>query len=298
MVRQANAFCASVLAFMLAVGAPLVSHAEPVLGAIHRIERDLGARVGFYMRDLQSGEVITHAADDRFPLNSTFKLLACGAALHSVEQGDARLADTVSIDEIHLVSYSPAVRAHLAAGHSVLSLDDACRMTLSVSDNTAANIVLSKIGGPSALTAYLRSIGDEVTRLDRMEPDLNTSVPGDLRDTTTPRAIAHSVEQLLLGEALSAPSRAVLRGWLAEHSVADALFRATLPSNWAIDDRTGAGGYGSRSIVAVLYPPQRQPIIAALFMTETDASFPARNAAIADVGAAIVERTRPSAPSD
>ncbi|MBB5517186.1 beta-lactamase class A/beta-lactamase class A CARB-5 [Rubricella aquisinus] len=273
--------------------APLAAHAEPVRDAIHRIERDLGARVGFYMRDVESGEVITHAADDRFPLNSTFKLLACGAALHSVTKGDARLTDTVQLDEIEIVSYSPAVQAHMAVGNGTLSLDDACRMTLSVSDNTAANVVLSKIGGPAGLTAYLRSIGDAVTRLDRMEPDLNAARPGDPRDTTTPRAIANSVEHLLLGEGLPAPSRAILRGWLAQHSVADDLFRAALPPDWAIEDRTGAGGYGSRSIVAVLYPPQRQPIIAALFITETDASFPRRNAAIAEVGAAIVARTRP-----
>ncbi len=162
-------------------------------------------------------------------------------------------------------------------------------MMLSVSDNTAANIVLSALGGPNALTAFLRSTGDQITRLDRWETALNASVPGDLRDTTTPRAMAHTVQRLVLGNVLAPASRATLRAWLADHRVADALFRAALPSGWSIDDRSGAGGYGSRSIVAVLYPPDRKPIIASLFMTETKADFASRNAAAARVGRAIVE---------
>lgn len=127
-----------------------------------------------------------------------------------------------------------------------------------------------------------------MTRLDRWETELNQAIPGDLRDTTTPLAIGLSVENLLLADTFSSTSLATLREWLSHHSVADGLFRAALPPTWSIDDRTGAGGHGSRSIVAVIYPPNREPIVAALFMTETEASFASRNAAAATVGAAIV----------
>ncbi|MBO9453029.1 class A beta-lactamase [Tropicibacter sp. R16_0] len=274
--------------FFLALCPPIAACAEPVIDAVRSIERDLGARVGFYMHDTQTGEVITYAADDHFPLNSTFKLLACGALLSQVENGEARLADTVSLQDVEFVDYSPALEAHRQAGNWEVSLGAACGMMLSVSDNTAANIVLSALGGPGALTSYLRSIGDQATRLDRWETALNTAVPGDPRDTTTPRAIAQSAQDLIIGNALQPASQATLRAWLEDHRVADGLFRSALPSAWSIDDRTGAGGYGSRSIVAVIYPPERAPIIVSLFMTETEASFARKNAAAARVGAAIV----------
>ncbi|MFQ6553054.1 serine hydrolase [Aestuariibius insulae] len=190
--------------------------AEPVIDVIHSIERDLAARVGFYMHDTQTGEVIAYAADDRFPLNSTFKLLACGALLHRVENGNVSLADNVPLEDIETVDYSPAIEAYSRAENLEVSLGISCSMMLSVSDNTAGNIVLSALGGPEALTAFLRSTGDQVTRLDRWEAELNSAVPGDLRDTTTPRVIAQTIQNLILRNALEPASRATLRAWLAD----------------------------------------------------------------------------------
>jgi beta-lactamase class A/beta-lactamase class A CARB-5 len=263
--------------------------ADPTLTTVKAIERDLDARVGFYLHDLQTGDRSAYNADSRFALNSTFKLFACAALLSQVEDGVSELGQTVNLRELERVTYSPAVDASIAAGRFEVSLDTLCRMMLSVSDNTAANAVLAEIGGPEGFTAYMRSIGDEITRLDRWEIALNEGTPGDPRDTTTPRAIATSLEQLLLGNALTRESKEALRGWLAGHRVADALFRASLPPDWNIEDRTGAGGYGSRAIVAVIYPPARQPIVAALFIRDTDASIDALNAAAAEVARAIVE---------
>ncbi len=275
-------------AICLSICIPISATAEPMLEVIRSIEQDLAARVGFYLHDIQTGGVIAYSEDDRFPMNSTFKLLACGALLRQVERGETALSDTIPLRDIEVVTYSPAIQDHIRAGHVEVSFGDACRMMLSVSDNTAANIVLSEIGGPVGLTAFMQSIGDQVTRLDRWETALNEAVPNDLRDTTTPRAIAQAVRLLVLGKALAPISRRTLRAWLADHTVGDAMFRAALPPNWSIDDRTGAGGFGSRSIVAVIYPPDRDPIIASLFITETEASFESRNAAAALVGEAIV----------
>ncbi len=275
-------------AICLAIWLPVSASAEPIMDVIRSLEFDLEARVGFYMHDMHNGNVIAYAENDRFPMNSTFKLLACGALLNRVENGKTNLTETVPLRGVEIVDYSPAIQDHIRAGHLEVSFADTCRMMLSVSDNTAANIVLTELGGPEGLTSFLRSIGDQVTRLDRWETALNEAVPSDPQDTTTPRAIAHSVQHMILGDALSPASRATLREWLADHRVADALFRSALPLNWSIDDRTGAGGFGSRSIVAVFYPPDRNPIITSLFITETDADFDTRNAAIAIVGNAIV----------
>lgn len=156
-----------------------------------------------------------------------------------------------------------------------------------MSDNTAANIVLSGIKGPLSLTRFMRSIGDKVTRLDRIEPDLNEAVDGDKRDTTTPNAIVKSLETLLFGDVLSQSSKNQLKQWMMDNKVTGSLLRSVLPENWSIADRSGAGGYGSRGITAVVWSDKRTPIIISIYLTQTDASFAQRNKAIADIGKEI-----------
>ncbi|MGF1462518.1 MAG: class A beta-lactamase [Maricaulaceae bacterium] len=280
--------CRCVAAPLAVLSAATGVNAQDVLEAAKTIERDLDARVGVFLHDYETGRIISHNADERFPLNSTFKLLACGALLARVDAGRAELETPTAISPERLAPYSPVVKSLVEAGRAFITLERACAAALSVSDNTAANRVLEAVGGPEGLTEFLRDVGDRVTRLDRREPDLNEAHPGDPRDTTTPRAIAQTARALIVGETLSAPSRAQLRIWLDDHQVADALFRAVLPANWSIHDRTGAGDYGSRSIVAVLYPPDRAPIATAVYIAKTTASFRERNAAIATVGQAIV----------
>ncbi len=262
--------------------------AEPVLAAVEAVESQLDARVGFVLHDLHTGTRLTHRAEERFPLASTFKLFACAALLQTVERGEHRLDDTVDLGEQPLVLWSPGVKKAREKGQSQFSLNELCRLTLAVSDNTAANSVLAAIGGPEGFTAFMRSIDDKVTRLDRWEPELNEAVPGDPRDTSSPRAIAGALEQVLLTDRLAPESRESLKTWLAGHRMADALFRSALPTDWSIEDRTGTGAYGSRAIIAVLYPPERKPLVAALYITETAASREDRDAAIARVGRAIV----------
>ena len=156
---------------------------------------------------------------------------------------------------------------------------------MSYSDNTAANVVFDAIGGATGFNAYMRSIGDEETQLDRKEPELNEGTPGDVRDTTTPNAMVNSLRKILLGDALSVSSRSELTQWMLDDQVAGALLRASLPSDWKIADKTGAGGYGSRSIVAVIWPPSKQPLVTGIYITQTKASMQASNQAIARIGA-------------
>lgn len=262
------------------------SDSNELIDSVRQIEARLDARVGIAVHDLESERSWQYHADERFPLSSTFKTLACAALLQQVDAGQKQLTQTVTFTESELVSYSPVTEAFV--GTEGMTLSSLCEATLSMSDNSAANFILDAIGGPQSVTQFVRSIGDDTTRLDRWETELNEAIPGDERDTTTPNAMAMALETLMLGEALSPASRQQLTQWLKNNQVGDALFRAVVPDDWTVADRTGAGGYGSRSITALMWPPQRQPVVATLYITETEASFEERNTAIADIGAAIV----------
>lgn len=267
---------------------PFASQAQPndsaLVNKAQEIENRLGARVGLAVYDTGRNASWLYHADQRFPMTSTFKALACGALLHQVDTGRTALDRTVRIAKFDLIPYAPVMEK--LVGQEV-SLATICAAALRTSDNVAGNKVLESIGGPDGLTRFLRSIGDATTRLDRREPDLNEAKPDDARDTTTPAAVATSLRALVLGDALSSSSRKQLMAWLVANEVGGPLLRAGLPVGWQIGDRTGAGGYGSRGVIAVTWPPGRAPIVAAIYITGTDASMDRRNLAIAELGTAL-----------
>lgn len=252
---------------------------------IKQLEKRLDARVGVAVYDAGTGQNWQYHADDRFPMTSTFKTLACATLLSRVDTGQEKLDRKVTFEESDLVTYSPVTKTR--TGQSGMSFSELCEATMLMSDNSVANFIVEVVGGPQALTTFMRSIGDKITRLDRREPDLNEASPGDVRDTTTPNAMAQTLKSLVLGHALSQHSRQQLTDWLKGNKVGDALFRAGVPDTWIVADRTGAGGYGSRSIAAIMWPPEGEPVIATVYMTETEATFDVRNAAIAEIGEAI-----------
>ena len=200
------------------------------------------------------------------------------------------LETPIALPDEPLVPWSPVINKLLDTGHRSASLDDLCAAMLSVSDNSAANLVLQEIGGPRGLTHYLRSIGDSTTRLDRWEPELNEGKANDLRDTTTPQAIGKSLEKLLLGNTLNPASREKLKAWLVGHRIADDLFRSALPEDWYILDRTGAGTNGTRGIVAIFFRPFQGPIVTTLYLRDAQGELKEHNAAFARVGHAIVKQ--------
>ena len=269
------------------------AEADRLIETVKQVEARLEARVGMYVRDEETGRRWTYNADDRFPMASTFKSLACAALLARVDTGEERLDRVVTFGTSDLVPYSPVTKERV--GPDGMSLGEVCHATMTMSDNTAANLVMGAIGGPAGLTAFIRSTGDKATRLDRWETDLNDATPGDPRDTTTPKAMARTLRRLAFEEVLSLDSRAQLKDWLKGNQVSDKLFRAGVPDDWTVGDRTGAGGHGTRTIAAILWPPERQPVIATVYITETEASFDARNAAIADIGKAIAAAVTGSA---
>ncbi len=256
-----------------------------VLATLIELEAQLQARVGVAIVDLETNESLYYHAQDRFPLSSTFKTLACAALLSKVDKNEDSLERRITFNQDDLVSYSPVTETKVGAPG--MTLADLCEATITLSDNSAGNFILQAIDGPSGLTQFLRSIGDSSTRLDRWETELNESLPGDPRDTTSPEAMVNTLIALLETEVLSESSRKILTQWLQGNAVGEALLRAGIPDDWVIGDKTGAGGFGSRSIAGILWPPQRQAIITAIYITETDASFDDRNAAIAAIGQAI-----------
>lgn len=259
---------------------------DPIIWAARQAEIQLDARIGLAIQDTGSGANWNYNADERFPMASTFKVLACAALLARSDAGDLDTNRRVPIVQTDLVTYSPETEAWV--GQEV-TLETLCSATMRTSDNTAANKVLEALGGPEAVTTFLRSIGDEVTRLDRWETDLNEATPGDPRDTTSPAAMANSLRNLILGEALSPMSRKTLTEWLVDNEVGGPLLRAGIPDDWLIGDRTGAGGHGSRGVVAVIWPPEHAPVVAVIYIKQTEASMDLRNEAIATIGRALAE---------
>lgn len=251
---------------------------------IKDIERKLGALVGVSLYDVENKESWSYKGDLRFPLMSTFKTLACAKALLDVEKKKVSFDASVLINEGSLIKWSPVTKQYVG---QQFSLKQACAAMMAMSDNTAANIVLEKLGGPNALTIFMRAIGDNVTRLDRIEPELGEALEGDVRDTTTPNAMVKSLHVLLFGDVLSDTSKTQLKQWMMDNRVSDSLFRSVLPDSWDIADRSGAGGYGSRGITAVVWSETRTPLIICVYLTQTRATFDERNKAIAEIGREI-----------
>ena len=250
-----------------------------------RLERDSGGRLGVAVLDTRDGTLVAHRGDERFPLCSTFKLLAAGAVLARVDAGQEWLARRIRFEKSALVSYSPATERH--AGGDGMTLDQLCEAAITLSDNTAGNLLLEAIGGPPELTRFARTLGDVTTRLDRIETALNEAVPGDERDTTTPTAMLRDIHKLVLGDVLTPASRAHLVGWLMANQTGGARLRAGLPPDWRIGDKTGSGDQGTANDVGVIWPPGRAPLIVTAYLTGTDASMDQRNAIHAGIGRAV-----------
>jgi beta-lactamase class A len=263
---------------------------EPLEAALREIEAARGGRLGVAVLDSASGGSAGHRATERFPLTSTFKLLAAGAVLAQVDAGRMRLDDRIRYGRDDLVTYSPVTERHASADG--MTVDQLCEATMTLSDNTAANLLLRRLGGPEGLTAWLRGIGDDVTRLDRWETALNEARPGDPRDTTTPAAMLATVQRLTLGDVLSPGSRAQLVAWLRANRTGDTRLRAGLPPGWQAAERTGTGPNGTSNDVGLLWPPDGRPLLVAAYLTEASADMAARDAALADVGAAVAAAWR------
>ena len=263
--------------------------AQPVRAtAVKRIaalEASAGGRIGVAALDTGTGLRLEHRATERFAMCSTFKLILAAAVLARVDAHKESLDRRVPIKTSDLLDYAPVTRRHLKEGS--MTVGALCAAAVEESDNTAANLLLRELGGPEVLTRFARSLGDSVTRLDRNEPSLNDNEPGDPRDTTSPAAMLETMRRLLLGDALSQSARNRLESWLVACTTGKERLRAGLPPSWRVGDKTGTGANGAANDVAILWPPNRAPVLVVVYCSGSTKSYKDLYAVIADVGGIV-----------
>ncbi|MCA1364663.1 class A beta-lactamase [Bradyrhizobium sp. IC3069] len=251
-------------------------------------ERESGGRIGLYAENLATGKKLSWRADERFVMCSTFKASLAASVLARVDRGEEQLAAMIRYGQSDLLEYAPVARENLAAGK--MSVGEMCKAIVELSDNTCANLLLARIGGPAALTAFWRSLGDTTSRLDHNEPELNRSQPGDPRDTTTPAAMAGNLRRLVAGEALSPASRALLTDWMVNCKTGANRLRGGLPAGWKIGDKTGNNGKDASGDIAVAWPKPDTPILIAAYTQGGTPSAAQITSAFARIGRMVAER--------
>lgn len=247
-----------------------------------------GGTIGVAALDTASRRWLAFNGEQRMAMCSVFKLPLAAAVAAQVDAGKLRWEQPIRFTRKDLVPYAPVVEAHLDTG--VLSVRELCAAAVELSDNVAANLLLPLIGGPPGLTAFMREAGDTVTRLDRNEPELNTNLPDDPRDTSSPRALVESMQRLLLGPRPAAPSRELLIDWLVRSRTGLQRIRAGLPADWRAGDKTGTGQRGAVNDVAITWPPGRAPVLIAILMSGSSQPSAALGEAHAQIARLVAQR--------
>ncbi|MFF8566942.1 Exo family class A beta-lactamase [Streptomyces albidoflavus] len=264
-----------------------VSDAERRLAGL---ERASGARLGVYAYDTESGRTVAYRADELFPMCSVFKTLSSAAVLRDLDRNGEFLSRRIfyTQDDVEQAGGAPETgkAENLANG---MTVEELCEVSITASDNCAANLMLRELGGPTAVTRFARSLGDRVTRLDRWEPELNSAEPGRVTDTTSPRAITRTYGRLVLGDALNPRDRRLLTSWLLANTTSGDRFRSGLPEDWALGDKTGAGRYGTNNDAGVTWPPGRPPIVLTVLTAKTEEDATRDDGLVADAARVLAE---------
>ena len=255
-----------------------------ILARLQALEAEARGRLGVHILDTANGASYGYRADERFQTLSSFKFLASALVLHRVDRGLESLDRRIPITPADIITWSPVTEKHV--GSTGMSLAALCEATITTSDNAAANLILDSYGGPAALTAYLRTLGDSVTRIDRREPELNVKHPDEPMDTTTPRAMVMNLHKLVLGDALSAASRALLTKWLEGNTTGGKRLRAGLPDTWRVGEKTGTFQTDANDS-GVVWPPERAPLIVSAYLADSPVDNVAKDATLAEVGRVV-----------
>ena len=251
---------------LLASTTPASAHAQ-----LAALEQQAGGRLGVSAWRTDGGARIVHRADERFPICSTFKAMLAAAVLARSVSEQGLLEKTIRYTAQELVTYSPLTEKHLADGMTVAAL---CAAALQYSDNSAANFLMKLLGGPRAVTAFARSIGNQTFQLERWETELNSAIPGETRDTASPASMAHSLQQLSLGNSLPAPQRQQLETWMRGNLTGDQRIRAGVSAGWSVADKTGSGAYGTVNDIGVAWPASGAPLVIAVYYTREQKDAP------------------------
>jgi len=259
---------------------PAVAQEPPT--ALATYERETAGRIGLYAKNLSTGASIAWRADERFVMCSTFKASLAALVLARVDRGQDHPEDKIGYGLDDLLDYAPVAKQNLAQRE--MSVAEMCKAAVELSDNTCANLLLARVGGPAALTEFWRSTGDAVTRLDHHEPELNRSPPGDPQDTTTPAAMAGNLRRLLLGEILSQASRERLTGWMLNCKTGNNRLRAGLPDGWRVGDKTGSNGKDAAGDIAVAWPGSGGPVLVCAYTQGGSPTHPQFDTVFAEIG--------------
>ncbi|SKC80909.1 beta-lactamase class A [Burkholderia sp. CF099] len=254
-----------------------------------KLEASSGGRLGVAALNTADGSYVGYRESERFPMCSTFKLLVVALVLKRSMAERSLLDERVRYGDADLVANSPVTKRRTGEGMTIGELSAAA---LQHSDNTAANLLLTAVGGPEVLNQFALSIGDEWFDLLRGEPEVNVSVPGDMRDTTTPRAMMLDVQKLLLADDVLGPQqREQLKAWMLGNATGAARIRAAVPgSGWLVADTTGSGDYGTANDVAVVYPPSAAPFVIAIYFTGvTPKQTPPRDEVVAEAARIVFD---------
>jgi len=251
---------------------------DTVLAALAALEATTDGRIGLAMLDAEGNALLQYRADERFPLCSTFKMVLSAAVLQRSTEDPRLLGRRIVVTRAALVNNSPETEKHVG---KQMRVDELCTAAMEHSDNAAANLLIDAIGGARVVTAYARSIGDDDFMLVRNETDLGSAIPGDYRDTTSPGAMAHTLQRLALGKALDAPQRDQLVTWMRSNRTGQKRIRAGIPAGWQLGDKTGSGDYGTTNDVAVLYRPNQPPLVLAIYFTQKQKDAPLRDDVLA-----------------
>ncbi|ENJ6138135.1 class A beta-lactamase Bla1 [Bacillus cereus] len=248
-----------------------------------QLEKKFDARLGVYAIDTGTNQTIAYRPNERFAFASTYKALAAGVLLQ--QNSIDTLNEVIKFTKEDLVDYSPVTEKHVDTG---MTLGEIAEAAVRYSDNTAGNILFHKIGGPKGYENALRKMGDRVTTSDRFETELNEAIPGDIRDTSTAKAIATNLKELTVGNALPHQKRNILTDWMKGNATGDKLIRAGVPTDWVVADKSGAGSYGTRNDIAIVWPPNRSPIIIAILSSKDEKEATYDNQLIAKAAEVVV----------
>lgn len=252
-----------------------------------QLEKKFDARLGVYAIDTGTNRTISYRPNERFAYASTYKALAAGVLLQ--QNSIDKLNEVINYTKDDLVEYSPVTEKHVDTG---MTLGEIVEAAVRSSDNTAGNILLNKIGGPKGYEKALRQMGDRVTMADRFETELNEAIPGDIRDTSTAKAIATNLKAFTVGKALPAHKRNILTEWMKGNATGDKLIRAGVPTDWVVGDKSGAGSYGTRNDIAIVWPPNKAPIIIAILSSKDEKEDTYDNQLIAEAAKVVINALR------
>lgn len=285
--QRSKMLCLTLVAAFIAISLPsyAISQQLKVETELAQLEHAAGGRLGVYAINTADNTVIQYHADQRFPMCSTFKAIAVAAVLKRSTVDQNLLQQKINYQKKDLVIHSPVTEKHLSEGMTVAQL---CEAAVEFSDNGATNLLLKKIGGPNAVNAFTRSINDTTFRLDRYEPLMSSALPGDLRDTTTPSAMAKSLQEITLGSTLGQTQRQLLLTWLKNNTTGDHRIRAAVPKNWQVGDKTGTGDYGTTNDIGIIWPPQRSPIVITIYFTKKEKLASSQDKVIADAAGIVM----------